>query len=148
MPAAKATVPAGSAAPASRLRTRGAGLVASAASSMAGAVGTTVLTVACLSGIGMWERRKAMNPQGGPAALCGLDLGPPIGGPRDASVVPRTVDPPVDPASLSSSGPPRHHVPGAPVPAFLRTVAVPWGGAAVVLVVGVVEFLLDGRGAG
>jgi signal transduction histidine kinase len=30
------------------------------------------------------------------------------------------------------------------VPAFLRTVAVPWGGTAVVLVVGVVEFLLDG----
>ncbi|MGY1601346.1 sensor histidine kinase [Geodermatophilus sp. SYSU D00815] len=29
------------------------------------------------------------------------------------------------------------------MPAFLRTVAVPWGGAVVVLVVGVVEFLLD-----
>ena len=33
------------------------------------------------------------------------------------------------------------------MPPFLRTVAVPWGGAAVVLLVGVVEFLLDGRGA-
>ena len=31
------------------------------------------------------------------------------------------------------------------MPAFLRTVAVPWGGAAVVLVVGAVEFLLDQR---
>jgi signal transduction histidine kinase len=30
------------------------------------------------------------------------------------------------------------------VPVFLRRVAVPWGGAAVVLVVGVVEYLLDG----
>jgi signal transduction histidine kinase len=34
------------------------------------------------------------------------------------------------------------------VPPFLRTVAVPWTGAAVVLVVGVVEFLLDQRGPG
>jgi signal transduction histidine kinase len=31
---------------------------------------------------------------------------------------------------------------------FLRTVAVPWAGAALVLVVGVVEFLLDPRGPG
>jgi len=34
------------------------------------------------------------------------------------------------------------------VPAFLRTVAVPWGGAVAVLVVGLVEFLLDSRGPG
>jgi hypothetical protein len=33
------------------------------------------------------------------------------------------------------------------VPPFLRTVAVPWGGAAAVLLVGAVEFLLDGRPA-
>lgn len=31
------------------------------------------------------------------------------------------------------------------MPAFLRTVAAPWGGSAVVLVVGVVEYLLDSR---
>jgi signal transduction histidine kinase len=34
------------------------------------------------------------------------------------------------------------------MPAVLRTVAVPWGGAALVLVVGVVEFLLDAREPG
>jgi hypothetical protein len=34
------------------------------------------------------------------------------------------------------------------MPAVLRTVAVPWGGAVLVLVVGVVEFLLDARGPG
>ena len=33
------------------------------------------------------------------------------------------------------------------MPAFLRTVAVPWGGALVVLVVGAVEYLLDGGDA-
>jgi signal transduction histidine kinase len=33
------------------------------------------------------------------------------------------------------------------VPAFLRTVAVPWSGALAVLVVGTVEYLLDGRGS-
>ena len=32
------------------------------------------------------------------------------------------------------------------MPPFLRSVAVPWGGTAVVLLVGVVEFVLDGRG--
>ncbi|MGY1709256.1 sensor histidine kinase [Geodermatophilus sp. SYSU D00758] len=34
------------------------------------------------------------------------------------------------------------------MPAFLRTVAVPWGGAAVVLLVGVAEFVLDARSPG
>jgi signal transduction histidine kinase len=34
------------------------------------------------------------------------------------------------------------------VPAWLRTVAVPWAGAALVLVVGAAEFLLDDRGPG
>ncbi|MCF6507554.1 sensor histidine kinase [Blastococcus sp. MG754426] len=34
------------------------------------------------------------------------------------------------------------------MPAFLRTVAVPWGGALAVLVVGAAEFLLDPRGPG
>jgi signal transduction histidine kinase len=34
------------------------------------------------------------------------------------------------------------------VPPFLRRAAVPWAGAAVVLVVGVVEFVLDARGPG
>jgi hypothetical protein len=38
--------------------------------------------------------------------------------------------------------------PELPVSAFLRTVAVPWGGALVVLVVGLVEFVLDTRGPG
>ena len=33
------------------------------------------------------------------------------------------------------------------MPAFLRTVAVPWAGTLVVLVVGAVEYMLDGRGA-
>ena len=34
------------------------------------------------------------------------------------------------------------------MPPFVRRAAVPWTGAAVVLVVGVVEFLLDDRGPG
>jgi signal transduction histidine kinase len=38
-------------------------------------------------------------------------------------------------------------IPEPPVPAFLRTVAVPWSGALAVLVVGTVEYLLDGRGS-
>ena len=38
-------------------------------------------------------------------------------------------------------------IPEPPVPAFLCTVAVPWSGALAVLVVGTVEYLLDGRGS-
>src|SRR3954471_22602712 len=97
MPAAKRTAPAGSAAPARRVSTRRAGPAVSAASSMDGVVGTTVFT-----DVPLWHRRwsdveKARNRKGVTAALCGLDLGPPIGGRRATGVVPRTVDPLIDP---------------------------------------------------
>ena len=145
MPAAKRTAPAGSAAPARRVRTRGAGLAVSAASSMVAVVGRGDGAhggASLASGFG--DAEKARDQEGCPAALRGLDLGPPIGGRRQPPGVPRTVDPPVDPSSLSSAGRRLRRPPEYRVPAFLRTVAVPWGGAAVVLVVGVVEYLLDG----
>ena len=95
-----------------------------------GADGTTVLT-----GVPLWHRgaltpRKLRIGDGVRAALRGLDLGPPIGGRRRRPRVPRTVDPPRHPPSLSSAGPLVRASPEPPCPPFLRSVAVPWGGTA------------------
>src|SRR6185503_19763335 len=88
-----------------RVRTRGAGLAVSAASSMAGVIGATVLTVVPLWHRGVSDAEKVRASHGGATALCGLDLGPPLGGQDDATVVPRTVDPWRLRASISSAGP-------------------------------------------
>src|SRR5690242_14385282 len=88
MPAANRAVAAGSAPPARRASTRGAGFGRSTAA-VVGTAGATVLTGGASLGGGVGLRRRETR-DGGPvgAARCGLDLGPPAGGPRGAAASP------------------------------------------------------------
>src|SRR3954454_18167482 len=145
MPAAKRAAPAGSAPPAMRDSTRGAGLAASTAgSTVVGTDGTTVLT-----GVPLWHRVLRTPRKLWISGGSGLPSAGSIPVPRSADWAAPGCPPRGGPGALPGvpilSGPSRPPRPRRPrVPGFLRTVAVPWGGTAVVLVVGVVEFLLDG----
>src|SRR3954447_5678110 len=142
MPATNAATPSGRTPPARRDSTRGAGFSRSTAGRVG--LGTIVVTVGSSSVVLVFGRRE--DSPSGPRPRCRLRA-------RSRSAVrgttpPRPVTRAVDPGRrrppLPFVGPIRPERPRSPsVPAFLRTVAVPWGGALVVLVVGVVEFLLD-----
>src|SRR3954467_7933966 len=143
MPATNAATPSGRTPPARRDSTRGAGFSRSTAGWVG--LGRIGVTVGSSSVVLVFGRRE--DSPSGPRPRCRLRA-------RSRSAVrgttaPRPVTRAVDPGRrrppLPFVGPIRPERPRSPVvPAFLRTVAVPWGGAAVVLVVGVVEYLLDG----
>src|SRR3954469_6392444 len=154
MPAANSAVPTGRALPARRGRPRGGGGVSSAAgrgcSPRLRRRGRTVRRCArwCLSGIGVVLTPRKVGIRGPP----GLPSTGSIPVRRSADDAP----PALSPARWTRGAARRpypHRAPSSatsrrtPCPAFLRRVAVPWTGALVVLVVGVVEFLLDGRDA-
>src|SRR4051794_11468372 len=113
MPAANAATPMGSAPPAMRDSTRGAGLPRSTVGEAAtGTGGTTVLTVGAFLRV-VAVAGKARNPGPCPAAARRLDLGPPIGGRPTSGCVLRPVDPRRPAAPLRWAGPIRPPFPGA-----------------------------------
>src|SRR3954467_15547901 len=146
MPATNAATPSGRTPPARRDSTRGAGFSRSTAGrgGGGGGVGTIVVTVGSSSVVLVLGRRE--DSPSGPRPRCRLRARSraAVRGTTAPRPVTRAVAPGRRRPPLPFVGPIRPERPRSPsVPAFLRTVAVPWGGALVVLVVGVVEFLLD-----